>query len=194
MKRKLTLLLLVCSMFLCAACGVNNENEEKLSSSKNKGNSVKADIAIEEIDWSVSAGTVNGVNYVTAKVSNNSEIAIKSIKIEFTEKKGISKQDKDAFYADIQESQGFDDAWMQEYIESRETLNQPISMYFNVSDGLEIGETKEQVKCYYMGGWTSKNVIYPDLFVPNIATIEYEKDGEAHTQCYNFESEIYEIQ
>ena len=95
---------------------------------------------------------------------------------------------------DIQKSQGFDDEWMKAYIESREKLSQPISMYFRIKDCVAIGETKEQIKCYYMGGWTSKNVVYPELFVPKIATIQYEKEGTQYTLYYNFESKVYDLE
>lgn len=187
MRKTIIGLFLVCAIVFCAACNATSDGTD------NKTNDFIPDVAIDQIDWSVGAGIVNGGNYVLSKITNNSKFKITSLKISFTEKQGISKKDKDAFYADIQKSQGFDDEWMKKYIESREKLSQPASMYFRIDDGIAIGETKNQIKCYYLDGWTSKNVVYHNLFVPEIATIEYEKEGAKHTIVYNFESETYEI-
>ena len=156
-------------------------------------NEFTPDIKIDQIDWEVGAGTIYGTNYVIFKITNNSKYIITQFKLTFTEKAGISKSDKDAFYADIQKSQGFDEAWMQEFIESREQLSQSISMYANITEMIDTGATVDGVKCYYFGGWTSKNVIYPDLFVPDIATIEYEKDGVVNVLYYNFAAKKYEL-
>lgn len=188
MKRIIVAFCLFCVMFFCGSCGSESAGEE------NKKDDFIPDIKIEQIEWSVSEGTVNGEDYVLGEVSNRSEFDLISLRISFTEKKGISKEDKNAFYADIQESQGFDDKWMEEYIASREKLSQPISMYFKIDEGIEKDETKEQIKCYYMGGWTSKNVTYPDLFDPEIVTIQYEKDGKQYTLNYDFSSESYDVE
>ena len=157
-------------------------------------NKFTPDISIDQIDWNVGTGTIYGENYVIFEITNNSQYVITGFKLTFTEKAGISKSDKDAFYADIQKSQGFDDAWMQEFIESREELSQPISMYVNINETIEVGEVTDNVKCYYFGGWTSKNVIYPDLFVPDVATIKYEKDGVVNTLYYNFAAKTYDLE
>lgn len=188
MKKTITWIILICIALSCSACGSSKDGEE------NKGSAFVPDISIDQIEWSVDAGTIKGENYVLGKVVNNSPFVITSLKISFTEKQGISEADKASFYADIQKSQGFDEVWMTEYIESREKLSQPISMYFKIYDTIEIGAEKEQVKCYYMGGWTSKNVVYPDLFVPEIATIEYEKEGVQYTLYYNFSSKKYDLE
>ncbi|MBQ8768676.1 MAG: hypothetical protein IJZ15_03375 [Oscillospiraceae bacterium] len=188
MKKAVIWMMLICLMLSFSACGSSTQGEE------NKGHTLVPDISIDQIEWSVDSGTIKGENYVLGKVINNSPFVITSLKISFTEKQGISEADKASFYADIQKSQGFDDAWMTEYIESREKLSQPISMYFKIDDSIEIGAEQEQIKCYYMGGWTSKNVVYPDLFVPEIATIEYEKEGVQYTLYYNFISKNYDLE
>lgn len=188
MRKTMLSVILICLVLISSACGASSQE------TKNTENAFIPDISIDQIEWSIDAGTIKGENHVLGKVINNSQFVITSFKITFTEKQGISKEDKASFYADIQKSQGFDDAWMAEYIESREKLSQPISMYFKVDDGIEIGAEKEQVKCYYMGGWTSKNVVYPDLFVPEVATIEYEKEGVQYTLYYNFISKNYDLE
>jgi len=199
MKKLVAWMLLLLLMLACVGCSSaskSTENEESalIPDIADEENTFVPDIAIEQIAWSVDSGTVKGENYVLAKVTNNSQFTITALKISFTEKQGISETDKEEFYADIQKSQGFDDAWMSEYVKSREELSQPISMYFRIDGGIETGAEKEQIKCYYMGGWTSKNVVHPDLFVPEIAAIEYEKDGNKYTLYYNFISESYDLE
>ena len=188
MRKTMLSVILICLVFISSACGASSQKTE------NTENAFTPDISIDQIEWSIDAGTIKGENYVLGKVINNSQFAITSFEMTFTEKQEISKEDKASFYADIQKSQGFDDAWMTEYIESREKLSQPISMYFKIDEGIETGAGKEQIKCYYMGGWTSKNVIYPHLFVPEIATIEYEKEGVSYTLYYNFTSKTYDLE
>ena len=67
-------------------------------------------------------------------------------------------------------------------------------MYGKSSNALNPGETSEKIKCYYYGGWTSKNVLHSDLVTPEIAEIEYTKDNIEYILYYNFESESYDVE
>ena len=211
MRKVAITLMLICMTIFCMACRKNTETSESKTNThsptasvgqidgsisetpQNKVDTFIPDVSIEQIGWSISSGTVKGENYVISKVTNNSQFSITSLEITFTEKQGITKEEKNAFYSAIQKSQGFDDEYMKAFIESRESLSQPISMYFRINETISIGQSKEQIKCYYLGGWNSNNVIYPDLFIPNIATIQYEKSGATHTLYYNFSSKSYEL-
>ena len=185
MKKLICLFLAAVLVITCAACSSSNKTDD---------GGFAPDIPIEQLEWSVSAGTVKGDNYVLLTLTNNSAFSIQSLKLDFTEKTEISKDDKSSFYADIQKSQGFDDEWMQKYIESRDKLSQPISMYARIEDEVRPGATIDKVKCYYFGGWTSKDVLHPDLFVPEKVTIGYEKNGVCYTLYYNFLSKLYDVE
>jgi len=186
-KILLKTVIMAVSVLLLVACGSQGKQGEK---QKEK---FVPDIAIEELDWKINAGTIEGDNCVVFEYTNNSQYDISSLRIDFTEVKNLSQEEKRAFYKDIQTSQGFDEIWMEEYMKSREQLNQPISMYAYCQDVVAVGASSGKVKSYYLGGWTSKNVVYPNIVRPEKATIKYEKDGVTHIIYYNFESELYDI-
>lgn len=173
-----------------------NENEElgNLNESNNNSNTIVSDIKIEEINWSVGPGTVKGENYIVMEFVNNSKYTINSFELKFTEKASVLEEEKDRFYSDIQQSQGFDDDYMTKFKESKKQLNQPITMYGKSEDSVKPSESSQKIKCYYYGGWSSKNVIHSDLLTPSIATIEYTKDNIEYTLYYNFESNSYEVE
>ena len=152
------------------------------------------DITIDEIDWSITADTIKGENYVVFKYTNNSEYTITSLRIELTEKENLSEKKRTKFYKAIQDSQGFDDEWMNKWIKSRTELKQPISMYAEADEEVRATETSDKIKCYYFGGWTSKNVIYNELFVPSKMIIKYSDGEENYTLYYNFKSKKYELE
>ena len=45
-----------------------------------------------------------------------------------------------------------------------------------------------------MGGWTRKNVVYPDIVEAEKLTVKYEKDGVVYTLYYNFEPNLYDVE
>ena len=159
MRKTILLVILICLALISSACGATSQE------TKNTEYAFTPDISIDQIEWSIDAGTIKGENHVLGKVINNSQFVITSFKMTFTEKQEISKEDKASFYADIQKSQGFDDAWMTEYIESREKLSQPISMYFKIDDGIDIGAEKEQVNVQIKyEGYINKQMIQIEQF------------------------------
>ena len=184
MKRILAAILAIVMIFSFAACGKSTNPENKII----------PDIRIEEIEWSVGAGTVKGENYVLLEYTNGSQYAITSFELKFTEKSKISKENKDKFYLDLQKSQGYDDEYMQAFIESNESLKQPITMYGRCEEEVGVGIISPKIKCYYYGGLSSRDVIHSDLLTPKIATIKYTKDGVKHTLYYNFESRLYDLE
>lgn len=185
MKKLLALTGTLLVALTCSSCG-----KEATSNTE----SFSPDISIEEINWSVGSGTVKGDNYVVMEYTNNSQLTIDSLTIQFTEKDGVTDDQRTALYSDIQQSQGFDDEYMSKWIESKTELNQPITMYGKCDNAVTPGQTSEQIKCYYYGGWTSKNVLHSDLLTPEKAEIHYEKDGIAYILYYNFESKLYKLE
>ena len=149
------------------------------------------DIKIEDLLFSVENGMISGENYVVFECTNNSNYKIVELKITFEEKAGISKDEMNAFYSAIQSSQGFDDEFMKKF---RENLRSPMSMYVHIDEPVEAGKQTEKYKCYYYGGWGSKNVPYAHLFEPQKAIIKYEKDGTTYTLYYNFASNLYDLE
>ncbi|MBQ8901754.1 MAG: hypothetical protein IJY87_01645 [Bacilli bacterium] len=194
MKKRILFFILCCIALLnITGCGSNNAQSSN-NDSNNDNFAIVPDIKIEDIDWKVGAGTLNGQNYVLLQYTNNSQYVINSFELKFTEKSSVSETEKDKFYDDIQASQGFDDEYFNEWKDTKKQLNESITMYGKSSDVLNPGETSEKIKCYYYGGWTSKNVLHSDLVTPEIAEIEYTKDNVEYILYYSFESESYDVE
>lgn len=156
--------------------------------------SYQLDISIKDIDWVFENGNIKGNNYVVLQFTNNSNYTIDSLEIKFQEKANLSKEEKSEIYADLQNSQGLDDEWMSEYIASRETLNQPITMYGKSSEPTAPTNSSGKIACAYMGGWTSKEVLHAEKFEPTTAIIKYTKESTAYTIYYNFNTQTYDLE
>lgn len=182
MKKILVMILTIALLLTCAACSDTGEQNNEIDT---------PDITIDQIDWSIGEGELEGEKYVLFQYTNNSKYTITSLKLTFTEKEGVSQEDIDSFYAAVQQSQGFGDQFMADYIKGRENKDLSISMYAQGDEDIRPGKSAEQIKCLYLGGFTSKNVIYPQLFAAETATIEYEKGGTTYTIGYDFASGEY---
>lgn len=187
-------LIIVFSFFVLLTITGCDSSNEQASSNQNNDSAFISDIKIEEIDWNVGSGSLNGANYVLLQYTNNSQYIINGFKLNFIEKSSISEKEKEEFYSDIQKSQGFDDEYFNKWKESKEQLKEPITMYCNSSDELNPGETSEKIKCFYYGGWNSKNVLHSDLVTPEKAEIKYIKDDNTLILYYNFESKLYDVE
>lgn len=195
MKKSFLIIMLCSAMLFCiTGCGSSSTNGDDSSQNQNGDFTIVPDIKIEEIDWKVGSGTIKGENYVLLQFTNNSQYVINSFNLKFTEKSSVSETEKEEFYDDIQESQGFDDEYMNKWKESKKQLDEPITMYGRTEDAVNPSETSQKIKCYYYGGWSSKNVLHSDLVTPEIAEIEYVKDDINYTLYYNFESKSYDVE
>ena len=148
------------------------------------------DITIDQIAWSVCEGEVNGDRYLLCEFTNNSSYTVTSLRLTFAGREDLTREALDGFFADIQASQGFGDAFMENF---RQQRGDKISMYAQADGVLKAGQTAESVKCYYFGGFTCKNVIYPDLFVPEVAQFTYEKMGKTYSIDYEFATGAYTV-
>lgn len=198
MKKIFTVCIVLLSLLLCLACSdtqttEGNQNEDTETTVKAQQSKFTPDITIEEIDWDMGIGTINGENYVLFEYTNNSKFTITLLEINFTEKKNVSDTQKEAFYSDIKKSQNFDDEWMSQWIESRNQQGKPLTMYAKCNEEIASGNSANKIKCYYIGGWGSKNVLHNDIFEAEKMTIEYISNSEKKTLYYNFSSNMYDL-
>lgn len=180
MKRILLIGLTLVLLFTFAACG--SEVGQVLED---------PDITIEQIAWSVvEAEEANGDRYLLCEFTNNSAYTVTSLRLSFAGRDDLTDETLDSFFADIQVSQGFGDAFMADF---RQQRKDKISMYAQADGVLSAGQTAESVKCYYFGGLTCKNVIYPELFAPEVAQFTYEKMGKTYSIDYEFATGAYKV-
>ena len=185
MKKLLYLVLIIGVLLSLVACG-------KQPADKPEGKPLEnPDITIDQIDWIVEEGVLEEDRYVLCRFTNKSQYTITSFKLSFVAKPDLTQDEFENFYAELQVSQGFGDEFMRSYIKDRDRKGLPITMYTQADVSVKNGEMAKEIKCYYLGGFTSKNLIFHELFIPESATFSYEKDGAAYTIGYNFETGKY---
>lgn len=140
-------------------------------------------ISIDDIAWSVDEGIIDGERYVLMEYTNNSPYTISGIEIAFTEKEGISDEDKETYYSEVQEAFKLNDE------DAAEIREKPISMHAETSDVVSAGESTSEIRCYYYSGsYYLKNINHYNLVEPDIATIQYIADGQVRTVNHDFKS------
>jgi len=177
MRRAIALGLALLLAVLCVGCG-----KEKTA------------VPVDKLDWSLTEGEKEGHSYIYFQMTNNTKMPIQSFQMTFRIKDDASLQEREQFLRALQESQGFDDAFMQSFLSTLEQNGGEPVMTANGVNTLQPGQSTEQTLCYYMGGWTSRDLLYKDLFVPKALAVTYEKDGALYQQTYNFQSKTYTTQ
>lgn len=171
-------ILMVGSLYACSS----NSDEKTSSGDSEDTNPIK----IEEIDWNVDEGIIDGDRYVLLDYTNNSEYTISSFEITFKEKEDLTDEEKENFFADIKEKFEFSDDDIVELEESG------ISMHAETDKVVNPGESVKNAYCYYYSGYSYvKDINHYNLVEPDIATIKYIDDNKIHTTYYDFVSEKY---
>lgn len=176
MKRVIALWAVLLPVLLFAGCGTE-----------------KADIPVDKLSWTLEEGTAEGHSYVYFQMTNHSDITIQSTAMTFRIKEAASQEQKDQFLRALQESQGFSDAFMQDYLQRLEQNGNFISLIATVLVRLEPDTGCQPQQCYYMGGWTSRDLIYIELFEPASLSLIYERDGKNWEQTYDFATGTYTV-
>lgn len=161
----------------------NNDTTDSKVPEDNKG------VKIEDIDWKIYEGVVDGERYVLASLKNNSNYDICEFEIKFKEKENLSNNDKAAFYSDISEKLELDSD------EKKELEDQTISMRCENEIPVSSGDTIDSMYCYYYdGSYFVKDIKHYDLVEPDIATIKYIDGEKISTEYYDFVSGEYSFE
>lgn len=174
MRRTIALVMTLCVLLICVGCSKE-----------------KADIPMEKLSWSVYESLQEEDGCLLMDFTNNANYTILSFSMTYRLKGSISQEEKTRFLAALQESLGFSDAFMQDYLQKLERTGGILQLSANYSQPLQPGQTAREIKCYYMGGWTSKNLIFQELFEPYFIAMDYEKDGQRYNQTYDFSEQSY---
>ena len=143
-------------------------------------------IDIQDIDWAVDEGIVDGERYILMSYTNNSPYLIKEVEIQFREKADLTQEQKAQFYTEIRTNFEMDDEDIAE-LKSRE-----ISMHTGTERIISPGESISNVYCYYYGGsYYLKDINHYNLVEPDIATVRYIDKSEIVTVYYDFASGKY---
>ncbi len=190
-------------VFLTAGCGGANGTADNSSSTST--NSPSADsmtvkeesnleekvaidetIKIEDIDWNVDEGIVDGERFVLMEYTNNSPLDLMGLKIEFKEQAGITDEQKAPLYDVIQSLTELSEE------ESEELKATPLAAYAESECFVRPGESLKNVNLYYYSGYYYlKDPDFYSSLEPDIATIKYVNGDKIYTTYYDFHSGKY---
>ena len=177
--------------FSLIACGGSSGDKEtaKSDSKESKTEEKKTEPPkIEEIDWSVDEGVVDGERTVVLSLTNNSKLALAGFEISFIEKDDITDEQKDAFFKDVKKTLDASDDDMDE-IKERE-----ISMHAETGRVVLPGDTISNINCYYYDGYFyMKDMSHYELVTPDIAQISYVDGDLIRKEYYDFRSQKYSM-
>lgn len=197
--------ILVLVVFSLAGCGNNNTatredatiaTEDQTSISTEDQTSVSTEdqspsaeevvkenpIKIEDIDWSVEEGIIDGERLITFNYTNNSQYTITDIEMEFVQKEGTTAEQLAVF-----DELKADNDWSDEKVQEIYILG------YNHKFA-DPGETLADSPCLING--TSyllvENIEQYELMEPDMATIDYiGEDGKMYEEYYDFKTQKY---
>ena len=187
-KKVLVTVLTATMIFGMTACGgsdntgsgAGNTGKQEVKESKSEAPK------IEEIDWNVDEGIVDGERTVALELTNNTKLTITGFEITFTERADLIDEEKEAFYSEIKKLFKPDDDEM-------ETLKaEKIAMHAGTERVALPGDTISKIDVYYYGGYYyMRNLEHYSLVTPDIATISYVDGDTIYKEYYDFKSKKY---
>lgn len=201
-----TLLVIVMALSLFASCGNNTSNSSGKAKSTSESGNVKTEssnsagetenesgeIKIEDIDWSVDEGVIDGERYVMLSYTNNSEFTIAGIGLSFVEKSDITEEQKTKYFEEIKIVMDIDETDEDDVSDFEELKKREISMSVESDRLCRSGESVSYEFCHYYSGYRYlRNIEHFALVEPDIAVIKYVYDNKIYTVNYDFKSEKY---
>lgn len=141
MKRGIKCIILICMIVIIGGCSSNNK--------KNNTNSdleEQSKINIEDIDWKVRQGIVDGDRYALLDYKNNTPYTITHFELTFEEKDDLKEEDKEKFYKHIKDVVNADDEGMEEI------KNKKIEFYAESNRIVNKNKTVKNQRVYYYSG------------------------------------------
>ena len=180
-----TLFLVILMMGSLYACNSSKDGSTPAEDIEEESNAIE----MKDIAWNVDEGIIDGDRYVLLDYTNNTEYTISSLEITFTEKPGVTDEEKEAFYTDIKEKFDFSDE------DIAELKGKDISMHAETELVVNPGEKGEDAHCYYYSGFFYvKDIDHYKLVEPDIATIKYIDDDRIFTTYYDFASKEFSVE
>lgn len=141
---------------------------------------------IDQLDWRVDTGVVDENRRVLMEYTNNSDYTIVELDLTFTQKSGVTEEQRQEELDRTKELLSLSDDDVSEVKDS------PLSAYVNSVVLTRPGDTSTKQPCYYYGGiFYMQDISFYNLLTPDIATIRYIDDNKIHTVSYDFKSKNY---
>ncbi|MGN1128716.1 MAG: hypothetical protein ACI4T6_07150, partial [Candidatus Flemingiibacterium sp.] len=177
MKKALAAALSIIMLLGLVGCGGENGG----GSVFNAAFSAKDAIRIEDIDWNVSDGIIDGERFVSFNYTNNSKYTILDVEMKFVQRENISAEQLSVFNNLKEEMEWTDEELSDVYIlgYNRKCANP--------------GETVTDSPCCINGTYTLvENMKQYEIMEPDMATIAFiGNDGKGYAIYYDFKSQTY---
>lgn len=149
----------------------------KQSTNVNKKDAIK----IEDIDWNVTEGVMDGERFISFNYVNNSAYTIMEIELVFKQKEGTTTEQLSVF---------------NELKEDREWTDEDVQNIYILGFNSKFADPGEQVSdspCVIDGTYTLvENMAQYEIMEPNMMTIGYiGDDGKGYIEYYDFGSKSY---
>ncbi len=187
------LLLIVMLLSVTVGCGTKTSTSGKKSADKSVEKATKSiGIKIEDIDWSVDAAVVKGERYVMLAYTNNSTYTLSHFKVSYTEKTGITDEQKAKYFEEINNIVGFDESDPDDAADFEELKETEISLTAESEQICHPGESISNEKCCYYNGYYYLQSMEPfNLVEPDIAIIQFIDGDQIVTVNYDFKTGKY---
>lgn len=194
MKKWTCLILAALLTVAVTACGDSGKPAEKPAATTTIAPSDETEITAEEIAWELTTQKEGKDTYLALTYTNNSAITLTSFKMKFKEKEDLTKAQRDAYWKALEKSQG----------EEAKTVLQDMRAILEMegSGGLLVyAKDKNPAKpgatatlrCQLNDLMESRNVAFPELYMPHIMELEYQRGEETVWVQYSFISGRYTV-
>lgn len=185
--KKIVTSILIFGMVLgFTGCGSSGANGTSGSIGSSASSATKEKISIKDIPWKVEEGIIDGGRFALFNYTNNSQYPITELEINFTEKPGLSDEDKNKFYSFLQSEAGVSDEDIEKFKKN------PITMRAEVKELVNPGDSVSNKKLLYYHGYRYVlDISHYNMVEPDIVTIKYIDDGKIYTEYYDYRSKKY---
>lgn len=194
MKRWLSFLMAVLLAFTATACGGSDPEPSATNTTTTTAPAVETAIKIEDIAWQLTTEKDGKDTYLAVSYQNNSAYTLTSFKMKFKEKEGLTKEQRDAYWTALEKSQGEEAVENLREMRAMQEMEGSLGLLLYAKDqNAAKPGASATVRCLLNDQLESRNVAFPELYVPYIAEMEY-RDGEQTVLIhYNFLNKRYTV-
>lgn len=166
-----------------AACGTAGNGGSSVSGVLSAKEAEVKKLNMDDISWSVDEGIVDKKRRVLLSYTNNSDYVITDFEITFSEKSGISEEDRNSYYEDVRKILNASDSDMEELKQLAISMHCDSKLLTNAKESNNNSELY-----YYSGYYYVTSINHYNLVEPDIAVISYIDDGKINKMSYDFKS------
>lgn len=186
--RKIIGLLFILLLLVSCSAGSNNAGGTGANNSNGFGiGSMLKEFSFADLEWEMYNGLMDGGRYMLIDLKNNSEYIIKEIEFRFTEKEGLSEEERNKFYDYIAELFSLDKSEVEEYKGKKFWITARNAQII-------MPHTEEDFNCYYFSGsYYFRNEELVDLIEPDYVEMKYADAEKIYKAYYDLRAEKLKV-